>query len=255
LKIYPVLDIQGGVVVHGKAGERSSYRPIQSPLCRSADPLVVASAFREQFGFRDFYVADLDAIAGSSPAVALEQLKARGFRVLADAGPRSIGDVERLIDMGVDEIIAPLETLPGPHLLEEMVALCGAGRVVFSLDLKGGRPLTDVPAWCGLDPAALAAMAVKAGARRVLVLDLGRVGSTSGPGQLELVEGLISRYPSVEVLTGGGVRSPGDLLRLKRLGVGGVLVATALHDGSISPGAISAGFDERETLAADTDDS
>jgi phosphoribosylformimino-5-aminoimidazole carboxamide ribotide isomerase len=37
------------------------------------------------------------------------------------------------------------------------------------------------------------------------------------------------------VLVGGGVRDVADLVKLKELGVYGVLVATALHSGKISP--------------------
>ena len=38
----------------------------------------------------------------------------------------------------------------------------------------------------------------------------------------------------VEIITGGGVRHAGDLAELAAVGVDGVLVASALHDGALS---------------------
>ncbi len=38
---------------------------------------------------------------------------------------------------------------------------------------------------------------------------------------------------NLEVFVGGGVRDIGDLVKLKELGVSGVLLATALHSGKI----------------------
>ena len=72
--------------------------------------------------------------------------------------------------------------------------------------------------------------------RRLLVLDLQRVGVGSGIGTEDLCSHLISRYSDLELITGGGVRDAADLRRLKDLGIAGVLVASALHDGRLKPG-------------------
>jgi phosphoribosylformimino-5-aminoimidazole carboxamide ribotide isomerase len=71
------------------------------------------------------------------------------------------------------------------------------------------------------------------GVRRLLVLDLARVGVARGPG----TEGLCARLagqPGVEVSAGGGVRGRADLERLAGCGVRAALVASALHDGALS---------------------
>jgi phosphoribosylformimino-5-aminoimidazole carboxamide ribotide isomerase len=234
MRLYPVLDIKGGVVVHGRGGRRSSYRPIQSRLVESAEPLAVARAFRAHFQLTRLYLADLDAIAGKSPAAALlESLKAHGFDLLVDAGSRSADEAARLLALGVDEVVAPLETLPGPGALESIVKLAGPSRVVFSLDLKDGLPLGDRRAWSAAGGRQVARRAYEAGARRILLLDLARVGSGSGPAHLDLLELLKRELPGVEILTGGGIRSSADLKLIEKAGAAAALVATALHDGSI----------------------
>ena len=62
MRFLPVLDIRGGIVVRALAGRRSEYRPLVSQLTDSTDPVVVAEAIRADFGWTEFYVADLDAI-------------------------------------------------------------------------------------------------------------------------------------------------------------------------------------------------
>src|SRR5207253_1947746 len=64
MRILPVLDLQNGVVVRGLAGRRAEYRPVVSRLTTSHQPLDIAQAFRDIFGFEHLYLADLDAIAG-----------------------------------------------------------------------------------------------------------------------------------------------------------------------------------------------
>jgi len=67
----------------------------------------------------------------------------------------------------------------------------------------------------------------------MIVLDLAAVGMNQGPATEELCRRLRREYPDLELTTGGGVRGPDDLRRLKDCGVNVVLVASALHDGRL----------------------
>jgi len=224
-----------GVVVRGIAGRRDDYRPILSCLTTSARPLDVARAFREHFGLTDVYLADLDAIAGQPPAFAVYAvLQEDGFRLSIDAGVRSAADGITLAAKGVEVIVAGLETLAGPADLAELCRQVGGSRVVFSLDLKDGRPLGDLAAWQETDALALVSRAVACGVRRLMVLDLARVGGGGGTGTEDLCRRLALGFPGVDVLAGGGVHSVADLERLRQCGVAGVLMASALHDGRLS---------------------
>jgi phosphoribosylformimino-5-aminoimidazole carboxamide ribotide isomerase len=233
VRILPVLDLKAGQVVRGIAGRRAEYRPVVSRLTASADPRDVAVAFITQLGLMELYVADLGAIAGALPALAtFAALHALGCVLWVDAGLRTAEQAEPLLAAGVERIVAGLETLAGPEELARLSERCGAG-LVFSLDLKEGKPLGNTAAW-GEDAFLIAARAVALGVSSVLVLDLARVGVGEGIGTEELCERLAMAFPHVEVLAGGGVRGPEDLHRLRRCGVRGVLVASALHDGRLS---------------------
>src|SRR5262245_57507691 len=95
MRILPVLDLKGGRIVRAIAGQRHQYQPVVSRLTDKTDPLAVAEAFRDYFGFEEIYLADLDAISSpeselgryDDPALgAYLELVRHGFRLWVDAG-------------------------------------------------------------------------------------------------------------------------------------------------------------------------
>jgi phosphoribosylformimino-5-aminoimidazole carboxamide ribotide isomerase len=235
VELIPVIDLMGGVVVRGVGGRRHEYRPIRSRLCDSADPIAVGRALVEHFRPRTLYLADLDAIAGASPAwVVYRDLRALGVGLWVDAGVHSADEALALADVGIEGVVCGLETLPGPDALSEVIERVGPGRIIFSLDLKNGELLNPAAEWGGA-PLDVAGRAIAPGVRRLIVLDLARVGEGEGAGTEELCARITSAHREVKVYAGGGVRGPDDLRRLAASGVAGALVASALHDGRIAP--------------------
>jgi phosphoribosylformimino-5-aminoimidazole carboxamide ribotide isomerase len=230
LRILPVLDLMGGLVVRGVAGRRQEYAPIVSRLTSSAEPVAVAAAFRDAFGFDELYLADLDAIGGKPPAWdIIAELLRLGFRLWVDAGPGN-DHAATLAKLGVQRIIAGLESLAGPEQLRQLVQ---RHEVVLSLDLFHGRPLGE-KTWQGSDSWSIACQAIDLGLTRMLVLDLAAVGVNQGTPTLEFCARLRGEFPFLEIITGGGIRDVGDLKALRRNGVDYALVASALHDGRLT---------------------
>lgn len=234
MRVLPVLDVLNGHVVRGIAGRREEYRPIQSILTNSTEPLAVADAVRKHFGLTEFYLADLDSILGEPPAAALyEELRAAGCRLWVDSGIRQFRDAAPVAATGVEVVVAGLETLVGPDVLRQLCAEYGSERVAFSLDLREGQPLGDYTAWRSASAEEIAAEAVDAGVRRIILLDLARVGTGLGTGTESILTRLTRRYLGVDWIVGGGVREAADLRRLKEAGAAAVLIASALHDGRL----------------------
>lgn len=232
MRVIPVLDIMGGVVVHGIAGRRDQYRPVVSRLTPASSPVDVAEAFRRHFGLAQLYIADLDAIAGQPPAAdTYQELRRRSFSLYVDAGIRHAAQATTLADWGV-AVVVGLETITGP---EDLTKVCANQRVIFSLDLKEGRPLTGMERWQQSSPEEIAGEAVAAGAGGLIVLDLARVGVGAGTGTEALCRRLRAAHPQIELIAGGGVRHRDDLHRLADAGVDAALVASALHDGRLTP--------------------
>ncbi len=233
--VLPVLDLLGGIVVRGVGGRRDEYRPVISRLTDSSHPVDVAQAFRRQLGLNRLYVADLDGIQRGAPSQEIiKELSKREFEIWLDAGIRQPQDAERLFVGGAAKIIAGLESLAGPESLVELVRLFGSSRIVFSLDLKAGSPLGPLQAWPDPSPIGIVQSAHAAGVSQVIVLDLASVGEYCGPSTLPLCEEVHQAMPDIQLVTGGGVRHFEDLRLLRRHGIGGVLLASSLHDGTLS---------------------
>jgi phosphoribosylformimino-5-aminoimidazole carboxamide ribotide isomerase len=234
MRIIPVLDLKFGLVVRGIAGRREEYRPIISRLTSSCLPIDVARAIRDHFGVTELYLADLDAIAGAAPALrTYAQIRALGIRLWIDTGVRDAEQAAVLAAEKIERIVIGLETIHGPEVLRQVCSRLGNESVVFSVDLKNGQPLGDTSTWDRPDAEAIARQTIALGVKRLLVLDLARVGIGTGTGTEKLCTRLATNYPEVEIASGGGVNGVADLERLQRCGVKAVLVASALHDGRL----------------------
>jgi|SRR5579863_997527 len=234
MQVLPVLDLLNGIVVRGVGGRRDEYRPVESRLVDKVDALSVARAFRDQLGLKRLYVADLDAILHRQPNLDVyRSLSQDGFELLVDSGLRSIEAAEPIVSAGATQLIAGLETWPGPEELAGLVKGYGPQRVIFSLDLKGDRALGDLQRWETVDPLEIGRRAVQAGIREMIVIDLAQVGGGSGISTIDLCRNLLARFGDLKLITGGGVRNADDLVHLREAGINGVLVASSLHDGRI----------------------
>jgi phosphoribosylformimino-5-aminoimidazole carboxamide ribotide isomerase len=239
VQVIPVIDLKGGEVVRGVGGRREEYRAVQTRLTEDTTPGGIARAFVERFGFREAYVADLDAIAGAEPNwSALESIGRAGLRLWVDAGVADAGRAGKLAayrNAPLGTVIVGLESLDSPRCLNEIVQTVGSDRAAFSLDLKDGRPLVKASLWRDQRPEAIAEAVLAVGIRRLIVLDLSHVGEDRGVGGAELCHRLHRQFPDVELIGGGGVRRVDDARVLARCGCRAVLIASALHDGRLTP--------------------
>ncbi|HVA49070.1 MAG TPA: HisA/HisF-related TIM barrel protein [Pirellulales bacterium] len=239
MRVIPVIDLMRGEVVRGVGGKRDQYRPIQSRLCEGSSPKAVGDAFR-RLGFCEVYVADLDAIGGAEPDwTSYGALIGCGMKLWGDAGAAGPPALTKMMGYRhggrcLDTLIVGLESLVDSGLLAESVALVGATRLVFSLDLRRGRPIVGCRQWRKLPAEKIAEEAVGMGIQRMIVLDLARVGVDGGVGTLDLCRRLRREFPALEITSGGGVRSLDDLRLLADAGCDAALVASALHDGRIA---------------------
>ena len=69
----------------------------------------------------------------------------------------------------------------------------------------------------------------------MIVLDLAQVGMSQGAALMPLCVRIRSLDSSLELITGGGVRHRSDVETLTASACDSVLVASALHDGGITP--------------------
>jgi phosphoribosylformimino-5-aminoimidazole carboxamide ribotide isomerase len=233
VKVVPVIDISNGVTVHAVRGNRTDYKPLKSVICDSADPVEVAKAFRK-IGFTEIYVADLNAIVGNHDNFrALERIAVEtGLQLMVDAGVNDIKTAKKLIQHGASMVIVGTETLKSVGFVEEAIRMLGSQRIIVSLDMKNGQLLSKIDPRKFSDPIDVLQMFQRFGLTQAILLDLARVGSGEGV-VLDFLKRTIEGV-DLDVFVGGGVRDINDLMKLKELGVSGVLLATALHSGKIN---------------------
>ncbi|MEZ6045283.1 MAG: HisA/HisF-related TIM barrel protein [Planctomycetaceae bacterium] len=235
MKLIPVLDLKNGVIVRGIAGNREAYQPIQSQLCSQADPLAVATSIQNHFGLSQFYLADLDAIAGNHlNRETYKLLASSGFTIDVDAGVTQLDTIFELFQAGVNRVIIALETLPSRDFLKIALGEFGTDRVLFSLDLRNGLPITGIPDWATESPLQIAREVVNLGISNLIVLDISAVGTGAGLTTSHLCHEIADQFPQLELISGGGIRTAEEIRELaEQKYLSGLLVASALHDGSI----------------------
>lgn len=235
--VIPALDLKGGQVVHARAGNRSHYRPLESPLGPADDPLTIARELIAITGSPILYIADLDAIAASGNHFQLCRELADGLPgtvLWIDAGFANVSDCAFWLPLGATLVIGS-ETVAGLEAWQEMRAGFG-GSLVLSLDFatEGFRgPLalqSDPRHWPD----------------RLIVMTLSRVGAGGGP-DLDRLCTVLGNAPSRQVYVAGGVRNDADLEALSAAGAAGALVATALHSGALTQKKIAAFLRKRRS--------
>jgi phosphoribosylformimino-5-aminoimidazole carboxamide ribotide isomerase len=228
LQVIPVIDLKGNNVVHAKQGLRNNYLPMQSVLSASSDVFSVVEGLLKLYPFRTIYIADIDAITNTGNH--FEQIE-----LLSGLYPH----ITWWVDNGVRNVNARILYVPQAniravfgsehiHTLQDYRAMSYAyeSRHVLSLDKLddaelGATELHNTGLYWPDD---------------VICMTLNNVGSNAGPdiARLQALQQLnLARKKPAYLFAAGGVRNMDDLLALKQLGVAGVLVASALHNGTI----------------------
>lgn len=228
MDVIPVIDVRHGVAVAAVRGRRADYRPLVTPLSPNSDPAAVARGFASLFAFPVLYVADLDGIEGRGRDTALGAALAAavpGARIWVDDGTRA-GDAAQWARQAAQAtLVIGSESMAGDDDIAALRAL-PQDSYVLSLDFKDDR-FDGPPAI--LDEA-------QHWPRDVIVMTLARVGSGEGP-DIATVAGIVARSgPTRRIYAAGGVRHRADIEALRSAGAAGVLIASALHAGTIKAG-------------------
>ncbi|MBV9568420.1 MAG: nickel transporter, partial [Hyphomicrobiales bacterium] len=178
------------------------------------------------YPFARVYVADLDAIEGTGDnADVIASLRKRfaPLDIWTDNGFATTDEIQSWLEEGRGTLVLGSES-------QRSALVAGSfkddPRLVLSLDFResgflGPAELLDPFHW----------------PERIIAMSLTRIGGAAGPDFERLAE-LCRRRPGQKLYAAGGVRGREDLLRLAEMGVKGVLIATALHDGRLAKNVI-----------------
>ena len=214
--IIPVIDILGGRAVHAQCGQRQHYQPLKTSLAVGDSPDSIIQSFIALFPCNTIYLADLDAIQGQGDN-----------RLIISALTATFTSVTFWVDQGLcthetrkTTPVIGSETLITPEDLHTMKI--SRPDSILSLDfiddrLRGDPRLLDcIDAW----PAT------------VIIMNLTRVGTRLGP-DYRLIKRLCDSARERQIFIAGGIRNEEDLKTLQEMNITGVLLATALHSGTL----------------------
>jgi phosphoribosylformimino-5-aminoimidazole carboxamide ribotide isomerase len=227
VKIIPAIDLKNGRcvrLIQGKEDQETVY---------GEDPVEIALSFEEQ-GAEQIHLVDLDgAFRGESKN--LEQVKriAQAVKVPLELGGgiRSLDDISRVFDLGVNFVIIGTIAVKNPKVLEEAIQKF-ENQLILGLDAKDGK--VAVSGWVEVTEFSdeeFANQWKQHGINRVIYTDISRDGMLTGPNLSSLRRMAIAT--GLKITASGGVSSLDDLkqlVELERDGVDEVIVGKAIYE-------------------------
>jgi phosphoribosylformimino-5-aminoimidazole carboxamide ribotide isomerase len=233
-RIVPVVDVKGGLAVHAIKGQRDAYAPVNCRWCKDGNIVSLVKGYKEIFGLHDLYVADLDAIMNGKTSRAAYKLILANVdgEVMIDAGIDSIDQLRRVASEGFESLILGTESIPSVSLLADIIDQNEHATIV-SLDVKDGAVLSPAKQLAGTKIYDTFRAIENLGPAAIIFLDMSGVGASTG---INPVAKELASKANIPLYLGGGLRSASDVVDARSAGFAGVLVATALQAGLISPG-------------------
>ena len=228
MQLYPAIDLRGGRCVRLYQG---SY---DAETAYSDDPVGQARQFADA-GASWLHVVDLDAARTGDPvnlAVIAAIADTVDVPVQTGGGVRSLDAAAALADAGAARVVIGTAAVETPELVEQVAA---RQPVAVGLDARGRD--VAIHGWeqgGGGDLLELAARFESSGAEAVVVTEISRDGTMSGPDTDGLAAVLAAT--GLAVIASGGVARVEDLGELAAIGdpsrrLAGVIVGRALYEG------------------------
>jgi len=228
--IFPAIDIKDGVCVRLIKGD---YRQITS---YENTPIDQATKYFQD-GFNNIHIVDIDgALRGRAvnSFIINEIVKKVKSKIQIGGGIRTIEDISRWIEMGIDRVVMGTAAVENIELLE---TACNKfkNKIAVSLDAKDG--LIALSGWkkqTNISVIDFIKEIKNFGVSRIVYTDINKDGTKKGPNIKDTVE--LSSKVKIPLVISGGVSSIEDIKKIKSLNnsnIEGVIVGKSIYDGDI----------------------
>ena len=228
--IFPAIDIKDGVCVRLIKGD---YRQITS---YENTPIDQATKYFQD-GFNNIHIVDIDgALHGRAvnSTTINEIVKKVKSKIQIGGGIRTIDDISRWIEMGVDKVVMGTAAVENIELLE---TACNKfkNKIAVALDVKDG--FIALSGWTKRTNISAIDFIKKIqnfGVSRIIYTDINRDGTKQGPNIKDTVE--LSSKSTIPLVISGGVSSLEDIKKVKSLNdsnIEGIIVGKSIYDGDI----------------------
>jgi len=228
--IFPAIDIKDGVCVRLIKGD---YRQITS---YENTPIDQATKYFQN-GFNNIHIVDIDgALRGRAvnSFIINEIVKKIKSKIQIGGGIRTIDDISRWVEMGVDKVVMGTAAVENIELLE---TACNKfkNKIAVALDVKDG--FIALSGWTKRTNISAIDFIKKIqnfGVSRIIYTDINKDGTKKGPNIKDTVE--LSNKIKIPLVISGGVSSIEDIKKIKLLNnsnIEGVIVGKSIYDGNI----------------------
>lgn len=219
MEIIPAIDILNNIVVQAKRGKRKNYKPLKSKMFNSNFFEDVIRIFLKEHDFKNFYIADLNAITKKNDNYKVINETIKKFPKInfwIDYGITSYNDFKKFQSKKYTLILGS-ETLKNIDELKKIISKVNKKKLILSLDFKNNsflgpiRILKNNELWT----------------KKIILIFLNKVGSNSGPNY-RVIKRIKKKFRN-DFYIGGGIRNNNDMKKLKKIGFSGGISFTALH--------------------------
>ena len=228
--ILPAIDIKDGVCVRLIKGD---FRQITSYENTPIDQATIYA----QNGFNNIHIVDLDGALHGRPTNSIiikEIIKKVKSRIQIGGGIRTIDDLSRWIDLGIDRVVMSTAAVENIDLLK---TACNKfkNKIAVSLDVKDG--LIALSGWkkqTNISAIDFIKKIKNFGVSRIIYTDINKDGTKKGPNIKDTVE--LSSKVAIPLVISGGISSIQDVKKIKSLNnsnIEGVIIGKSIYDGDI----------------------
>ncbi len=226
IRVIPSLSILNGRTAKLSHGDFKNARLFEK------SPLDLAKFFEDN-GAEWLQITDLDGAASDrvSNDGVLQVIAAHThLKVSFSGGMRNSDDVSNVLKNGAKTVTLATLAYEKPDLFLDLLITYGRNRFVLGADVEDGTIVTR--GWQGKtkkDVWEHIQYFYDRGVQFAKVTDVNRDGVLEGPN-FDLYREAVERFPNMEIVASGGVRSVADIEQLNDIGVWGVIVARALYE-------------------------
>ena len=230
MQLIPAVDLMNGKIVRLTHGDPKTAKVYS----QFGGPVETAKKWQAD-GATKLHIIDLDAALGMGNNLSVIACIAENtdFPIQVGGGIRNIEAVEKVLGLGVNQVILGALAFSDPQAVPQIQQMFGAKSVIVALDNRDGKIMVE--GWktataLGMKEALEKFVAL--GVKAFLVTSITKDGTLSGPDLDTLREAC--QYPDVEVIAAGGIGDLNDLVALKRVGVEGAVIGKALYEGKFT---------------------
>jgi len=230
--IYPAIDLRDGKVVRlrqGKGNQQTDY---------SDSPERIAEEWIGQ-GAEWLHVVNLngafaeDTLKNEAAIRKIVEIGDGKVRNQMGGGLRTIQQIKEAFNLGITRVVLGTAVIEKPEFGEEVLEIFSGGKIAFGFDALGqelmsrgwqkssGKTMTD-----------LAERLSQAGAKTLIYTNIEKDGMESGVDWK--IAKLLANQTGLGVIASGGTATLEDVAKVRKAGLGGVIVGRALYEGNFS---------------------